>query len=65
MTEKFGMKPKMYKPIGKEKKVRIEEFYRKEDGIVIHYWRYGGEKDWRGETTPYEEVPYKLVNSHK
>lgn len=49
----------------KNKKVRLEVFYRKEDGIVIRYWRYEGEKNWRGETTVYKEVPYIFTSLSK
>ena len=45
----------------KPKEIKIEEFYRKEDGIVIRYWRYKGDKDWLGETTCYAEVPYNMI----
>jgi hypothetical protein len=48
-----------------EKKVEIEHFYREEDGTVIRYWRYEGEKDWRGETTPYSEIPYSIYKNNE
>lgn len=43
-----------------KKIVEYEEFYRKENGIVIRYWRNKGDKTWRGEPTVLKEVPYKV-----
>jgi hypothetical protein len=42
------------------KTVIIEEFYKKEEGVVFRYWRYAGEKEWVKEQTTYREKPYVI-----